>query len=204
MHSKKEYIELTIDSLLGINLRFIEALLRELEKLDIKQIRLIGNSVFPLSAERKRELKSIPEKSLARIEKTIKIYKAIEEAEEEGFYETAEHFSGMGIGLGLMTEEEINKEFKKAAEYQKGKQEEDGKNAAVIIGQLEKMFADGNVSSERGCVICGLPENFCTDGVLTIVNDYFNGEWLAEFKANTGNAHDFETSNSLVVKPDKK
>lgn len=84
---------------------------------------------------------------------------------------------------------------------QKEVEEADKINASRIIKQLSKMFQNGEVSSLKGCSICKIPWEICTDGVLVMINKYLDGEWLAKFENNTGNTHDFEMTNTLWVKP---
>lgn len=74
-------------------------------------------------------------------------------------------------------------------------------NAMRIIEQLSEMFQNKKVSSRKGCSICGIPPEICSDGTLEIINEYLDGEWFAKFEANTGNADDFEMTNTLLVKP---
>lgn len=80
-------------------------------------------------------------------------------------------------------------------------QEADKINAARIIKQLSEMFQGKKVSSQKGCSICGIPREICSDRALEIINEYLGGEWIAQFESNTGNSHEFETTNTLRVKP---
>lgn len=84
---------------------------------------------------------------------------------------------------------------------QSKKEEIDKINAARIIEQLAEMFQNKKVSSQKGCSICGITLEMCSDGTLAIINEYLDGEWLASFQANTGNIDDFEMTNTLLVKP---
>jgi hypothetical protein len=74
-------------------------------------------------------------------------------------------------------------------------------NAAQIIEQLTEMFQNKKVSSQKGCSICGIPPEICSDGTLAIINEYLGGEWIAEFENNTGNFCVFEMTNTLRIKP---
>lgn len=97
-----------------------------------------------------------------------------------------------------MIAEKIEKE---KAERQNEMNEADRINAKIIIGMLSDMFNDGKVSSRVGCSICSIPWDICTDGTLAMINKYLGGEWFAKFENNTGNSDDFETTNTLRVKP---
>jgi hypothetical protein len=77
----------------------------------------------------------------------------------------------------------------------------DRKNAELIIEHLAEMFLAKNVSSSCGCWINKIPSDICTNGVLRYINEYLDGEWTAKFIANTGNAHDFEMTCTLDIKP---
>lgn len=175
-----------------------------------------------------------------KLEEVIAAYKATNKTDDEELFEINEHFSGMGVGLGLLSEEEIEEEIEKMEKakmqdkktaptimeikeqeakkvqeenrirqeqdnrIRKKKEAEDEKNAELIINQLAEMFAGGNVSGEKGCSIRSIPVGICTDGVLTRIDNYLDGEWSVEFTRNTGSIHDFEITNTLVVKPEIK
>ncbi len=79
--------------------------------------------------------------------------------------------------------------------------EADEKNAGIIIKQLSEMFQDQEISSQKGCSIRGIPVEMNSGGTLAKINEYLGGEWLASFEIDTGNAHDFETTNTLRILP---
>ena len=105
MSEKEKLVTIIIDKLLGINLTTIKHLLTELEALNPEQLRSIYQYHFSSSEDKRKEAVAFISEACHRIERIVKIYKAVKEAEDQGLYDAAEHLSGCGYGIELSDEE---------------------------------------------------------------------------------------------------